>query len=316
MRPPSVITMLAVVAAFAAARPAPAQSTPPATPPPPPATDDAPPRIVPVGPPADPASDTAPAPQTPAAPTSTDPIDILLAEVDRLTAELVELRTALAEARLEAASANRELAELRRFIDDSDRLGDDYEQYRNVRDIVDREDRERRREAMRERYEQQRAERLARMRSARAERDAQRAEEDRVASYARRGFAPLGLDVYIGKMAYAYHTVDATATRVDYVSGLGNYLRLYPGTAIDFSRMTISGSVLNASETTRNIGVAVAFFDEAGNQAGHEIIEVRNARPDVPYPFTATIQMALDRPFASSSQYVLYADEPAPAAAP
>ena len=41
---------------------------------------------------------------------------------------------------------------------------------------------------------------------------------------------------------------------------------------------------------------------------GGEIVQVNNARPDVPYPFTATLEMALDRPFSSSSTNVLYAD--------
>jgi hypothetical protein len=41
---------------------------------------------------------------------------------------------------------------------------------------------------------------------------------------------------------------------------------------------------------------------------GHETIQVANARPDVPYPFTAEVKMALNRPFDSSSAYVLYAD--------
>ena len=72
--------------------------------------------------------------------------------------------------------------------------------------------------------------------------------------------------------------------------------------------MTISGSILNAAEEVRNIGVAVAFFDENGTQVGGEIIQVNNARPDVPYPFTATIAMALNRAFTSASTYVLYAD--------
>jgi hypothetical protein len=33
-----------------------------------------------------------------------------------------------------------------------------------------------------------------------------------------------------------------------------------------------------------------------------------SARPDVPYPFTSKIDMALNRAFDSSSIYVLYAD--------
>jgi hypothetical protein len=72
--------------------------------------------------------------------------------------------------------------------------------------------------------------------------------------------------------------------------------------------MTISGSVLNAAPEARNIGVAITFFDESGNQVGSEIVQINNARPDVPYPFTSTVQMALCRAFSSSSTYVLYAD--------
>ena len=92
---------------------------------------------------------------------------------------------------------------------------------------------------------------------------------------------------------------------------MGHYVRLYPfaaGRAIDFTEMTISGSVLNASQEVRNIGVAVAFFDENGSQVGGEIIQINNARPDVPYPFTSAIAMALNRAFTSASTYVLYAD--------
>ena len=76
--------------------------------------------------------------------------------------------------------------------------------------------------------------------------------------------------------------------------------------------MTISGSVMNAAEEVRDIGIALTFFDEAGSQVGGEIIQVNNARPQVPYPFTVPIAMALDRPFDSTSTYVLYADPSAP----
>ena len=73
--------------------------------------------------------------------------------------------------------------------------------------------------------------------------------------------------------------------------------------------MTISGTVVNGSGKLRNIGVAITFFDESGIQVGGEIIKINNARPDVPYPFTTTLRMALNRPYSSSSSYVLYADQ-------
>ena len=51
---------------------------------------------------------------------------------------------------------------------------------------------------------------------------------------------------------------------------------------IDYSQMTISGSVLNAAPNVRDIGVAFTFFDEHGNQVGAEIVQLKNARPNVP----------------------------------
>ena len=72
--------------------------------------------------------------------------------------------------------------------------------------------------------------------------------------------------------------------------------------------MSISGSILNASSEVRNIGVAMTFFDNHGNQVGSEIVRIDNARPNVPYPFNAKLDMALDRAFSTSSTYVLYAD--------
>ena len=78
--------------------------------------------------------------------------------------------------------------------------------------------------------------------------------------------------------------------------------------------MMVSGSVMSVSDQVRDIGIAVTFFDEAGTQVGSEIIQVNNARPEVPYPFTTTVAMALDRPFASTTTYVLYADPSDPSA--
>ena len=72
--------------------------------------------------------------------------------------------------------------------------------------------------------------------------------------------------------------------------------------------MTISGSVLNAGNAPRDIGIAITFFDENGNQVGSEIVQINNARPNVPYPFTSKVDMALNRAFSTSSTYVLYAD--------
>lgn len=261
-----------------------------------------------------PANAAPPAPvTTPEAPVveTDDPpttAQLLIAEIQRLRVEAVEMRRQLADANIRAAAAERELDELRTFIEDHDRLGDDYEQYRAVLAVAEEQAR---REAAERRRQERAAEleaRRERRQEAMAERRAEQAARERDTYYERRGFAPLGLDVYLSRMSFAYRTADATASRVDYAPGFGNYLRLYPGTTIDYSTMTISGSVLNAAAELRNIGVAITFFDQTGNQVGQEIVQVNNARPDVPYPFTATIDMVTDEPFASSSQYVLYSD--------
>jgi hypothetical protein len=247
--------------------------------------------------------------------TAGDSLDDLLAEVSRMIGELRQLRKELAEARLDAAEARREAAELRQFIADHREYGDDFEQYQAVKAVTEREARQREAERNRARLEQQRTEQRERYEQAKAQREAEEAEQRRLERYADAGFAPLGLDVFGGRMAFSYQTVGTNPIRVDYDITIGRYLRpLPPQRQIDFSKMTISGSILNAAEQTRNVGVAIVFFDQRGNQVGSETIQVNNARPDVPYPFTSTIEMALNRPFDSSSTYVLYAD-PAQASA-
>ncbi len=247
-----------------------------------------------------------------------DPLDVLLEEVDRLLDEVMRLRRELATAKLAAAKAHRELKELRQFIQDHHDLGSDFQQYKGIREVADREARQREAEASRERWEAEKAARRARYQAARAERTQGRVEAQRVERYADAGFTPLGLDVFVGRMAFFYPSDDKVPYRYDYRPGFGRYQRFYPPySQIDYSTMTISGSVLNGSEQVRHIGIAITFFDESGNQVGGETVQVNNARPNVPYPFTATLDMALDRPFDSTTTYVLYADpadqgEPAP----
>jgi hypothetical protein len=241
-----------------------------------------------------------------------DPLRLLLAEIDRLQDALDVQRLVLAEVKLEAAEARRQLQELRQFIQDNETLGRDFEQYRSIKAVAERDARFKRAEAARQRREAEKAQRAIRQQAAMAERERKEAEFNHMKRYREAGFSPLGFDVYLGNMSFNYSAVDGGApARIDWDFGLGHYVRLYPharGGGIDYSSMTISGSVLNASKDVRNIGVAVAFFDENGSQVGGEIIQINNARPDVPYPFTATIAMALNRAFSSASTYVLYAD--------
>lgn len=242
------------------------------------------------------------------APVERDPFAELLEQIAIMQAQMQDLRLQLAQANLERNEAIRQLDELQIFIEDHDQLGSAYKEYRGVKEIAEREARQRELEIRRAEYERERAARKARYNQARAERMAERAEEQRMAGYDKAGFAGVGLDVYTSRMSYYYFTSDTTRRRIDWEDDIGHYLRLYPSSQIDFSKMTISGSIINAADTTRNVGIAIIFFDERDTQVGHQIVQINNARPDVPYPFTSEVQMALNRPFTSSSTYVLYAD--------
>ena len=239
-----------------------------------------------------------------------EPVKILLDEIALLREEMFQLRQQLADARMQATQAQRELEEMRQFIADHHQYGKDFDEYRAVKEIAEREDRRREAEAARERREAEKADRQARLAAARSIKAQRDAENVRLARYRRNGFTPVGLEVYAGKMAFYYDTADnSSQVYVDYDWRIGRYLRpIDTGLTIDYSQMTISGSLLNAAEEVRNIGVAITFFDENGNQVGHETVRVNNARPDVPYPFTSKINMALNREFDSSSIYVLFAD--------
>lgn len=239
-----------------------------------------------------------------------DPLQLLLDEIQQLHAEILTLRRQVAAAQLAWSEANRELGELRQFIDDHHEFGQDFQQYKAVKASAEREARGRRQEAVRDQREAQRAERQTRRQAALAERAQREAEARRLADYRRAGFTPLGLDVYVGKMAYYYRSKNTTFYDIEYDPFLSGYFidPEYRRARPDFASMTISGSVLNAADEVRNLGVAIAFFDENGNQVGSETIQINNARPNVPYPFTSTLTMALNRPFSSSTTYVLYAD--------
>lgn len=240
----------------------------------------------------------------------TDPLQLLLDEIARLHAEILTLRRQMAQAQLDSSQSKRELAELRQFIDDHHEYGQDFQQYKAVKAIAERAELERRQDVARQQRDAQRAERQAKWQIARAERAQREAQARQLADYRRAGFTPLGLDVYAGKMAYHYRSMNTTGYDIEYDPFLSGYFvdRDYRRARPDFSSMNISGSVLNASDEVRNLGVAIAFFDENGNQVGSETIQINNARPNVPYPFSSTLTMALNRPFSSSTTYVLYAD--------
>lgn len=247
-----------------------------------------------------------------------DPLKALLDEIDALQAEVQSLRTELARARVDAAAARREADELRQFMQDHHDLGEAFERYTVIKEIAEREVRRKRADEARAERE---TDREARLQAASARRAREQAEEEKVAKYRSAGMAPIGLDVYVGRMAYYYRGIDQILFDIKYDPFLGiRYPKPFGISDIDYSSMTLSGSVVNGASEVRNIGVAVVFFDENGSQVGGQIVQINNARPDVPYPFTTSVSMALNRPFNSSSVYVLYADPigaaPAPAPAP
>ncbi|MCA9295633.1 MAG: hypothetical protein KC983_03930 [Phycisphaerales bacterium] len=247
-------------------------------------------------------------------------IALLEERIAAMSAENNELRNQLAQTQLIADAATRELEQLRQFIVDHHEYGNDFEQYQFFKQQREDELRRVRQEEARTRRLEQKSERDAKRAAAKAERERELAEAERNKRYSAMGFGPIGLGVYTSRMAYAYETNDTERREVRYHPRIGWYEDTVTATEIDFSRMTISGSVLNSSDEVRNIGVAITFFDEFGNQVGHEMVQIRNARTDVPYPFTSVIDMALNREFDSVSTYVLYADvatdEPAAAPAP
>ncbi len=232
-------------------------------------------------------------------------IEALLEELERLRDANAELQRQMANLKLEHARERRELEELRQFIADHREYGNDFEQYRQVKEVAQREERRRQYEAM-----QREREEAARQRAAQGgEREAQKAEEERLNAYRRAGFAPVGFDVFLGKMGYFYGPLGQSNVGIEYEPGIGLFYEpVNVPRRIDYSRMKLSGAVLNASNQVRNIGVAIAFFDANGNQIGAETVQIQNARPNVPYPFTATLDMASGQAFASSSQWVLFAD--------
>jgi hypothetical protein len=223
--------------------------------------------------------------------------------------EMVATRIVMAQMQLELSQTQRERDELQQFVDDHQQFGSDFSQYQAVRRAAETEARRKAVEEARRQREIERAQREQRFQAARAQRFERDALTARVRRYRDAGFGPIGLDVFTSRMAFFYPSRDVAGTQWQWNIDIGRFLSpLPPMTDIDYSTMTISGSIINAADDIRDIGVAITFFDDHGNQVGHETVQVKNARPDMPYPFTSKLDMALNRPFSSTSTYVLYAD--------
>ena len=225
------------------------------------------------------------------------------------TAALMESNRELAKSNLALAGLEDELDDLRQFIVDHDTYGQDFTAYTKV---VEETRRQARASVVRERRAREEAKRQ-KQQEARRKLDESRKQSDLKKIYDEKGFAPIGQDVYTSRSAFFYapyegedgKTIQYRPSRFGGIKAVS----VPENREVDYSSMTISGSVLNGTDLLRNIGVAFTFFDESGNQVGAEIVEIQNARPNVPYPYTRTIDMALNRPFASHSTYVLYADQ-------
>ncbi len=223
--------------------------------------------------------------------------------------ELLSLRKELAKIELASSGLQKQLDDLKQFIVDHDTYGPDFAAYTKM---VEEAQRQRRADAIREKREQD-AERRKIREEARKRLDSAKKLNDLERLYDERGFGPIGQDVYTSRAAFFYGPRDGEdGKEIQYKpTRYGGFKAVTTPSnrELDYSVMTISGSLLNGFKEIRSIGIAITFFDEHGNQVGAEIVEIENARPNVPYPFTRKIDMALNRPFTSHSSYVLYADQ-------
>ena len=128
-----------------------------------------------------------------------------------------------------------------------------------MREAAEAEARRKLQDANRQRYEQEKQRRRDRMHQAREQRAMEREEALRVNRYRRAGFSPLGLDVLISKVGFHYRTEDGQRSELNYHPLVGFDYIPVENKSIDFSRMTISGSVLNATNEIRNIGIAIRY---------------------------------------------------------
>jgi hypothetical protein len=237
---------------------------------------------------------------------------VLWSRLVETTGTMLTMRRDLARQNLELSGLRRELSDLRQFILDHDTYGNDYAAYTKV---MEETRRQRRTAALRDKRSDDNANRRRRE-AARQKLDDAKGKEELEKLYDERGFAAIGQDVYTARSAFFYGPrAGESGTTIQYRPT--RYGRLHPVSVpaskeLDYATMTISGSILNAANEIRSIGVAFTFFDEHGNQVGAEIVEIVNARPNVPYPFTRKIDMALNRPFTTHSTYVLYADPVTP----
>ncbi len=246
-----------------------------------------------------------------------DPPSSMWSAMVQQTASLIEAGMQVGQLQSELRVLRSEVAELRTFIADHERLGDDYQSYQAILNETKRLITHQIRLETKRKTDELRKTKKSRAQQRKAQ---QAAVLDPYAHLVALGFNHLGNGVMLGKSGYQYAKRDVTSERVTYVptngGGTRRVVKSETRQQSDYSVMTISGSLLNATDTIRNVGVAFAFRDSHGNQIGQETVMVENMRPNVPYPFTSELSMASDRPFATETQWVLYSDPTVPAATP
>jgi hypothetical protein len=231
--------------------------------------------------------------------------------------EAIELRHQLQSLESNIATLQTELAALKRFLEDHEQFGTDYSSYRDViaetKRLTDAQTALKRQQDQIER-DRKREETRKKREAAAEKRRAAKSINQRLEKL---GFSSIGQDVWLSRSAYSYAATNVPEQRVYYQPTPSGELQavttIENREEIDYTKMTISGSLLNGAASTRNIGVAFVFRDAHGNQIGQETVVIENARPDVPYPFTGELVMASDQPFSSHTSWVLFADTAPPA---
>lgn len=247
-------------------------------------------------------------------------INELVDRVRILEAQLGVLRAENAQLQLKLGQSESSLAELQEFIRDHDTYGAAYEEYSFFRAQREREQRARaaaeakaRREAEREQQrlraeearERYRREQLAR-RGAPVDPNDPQAEAARRHDILRRaGYTQVGESVYVSEMGTSYRTESDREVRYSYL--LGTWY-VDENEIVDFTDLTISGTVIHSASEAHDVAIAVAFYNKDGGQIGETVVRVEGARGGVPYPFTSRLDMAATGPFDTYASWVLYFD--------
>ncbi len=236
-------------------------------------------------------------------------ISELLDLYQRLAEQHNTLSAELRLLRKEVRQLTAERDELKLYIFDHEQLGVDFERYTMFKVSVEQEKRAQRAAELREKQEE-RKRRMIELRDKRQTEKNTNSESNnpldkRIQLLRANGFNRIGDFVFVGQMGYKYKSEEEKD--LVYSPWLETWY-IEEDTVIDYTELSLSGSIVHAELDERNLGIAIAFIDEDGAQIGQTTVEVHGARPGVPYPFTTKVIMAADRPFKTYKAWVLFAD--------